>query len=110
MRQTSEDSVSVENRIEKRRCEVYLNIFIIALVLIEPNGSCGIPLRMWLTVYYLIATFQAVAYIVNEKLKLDPVYMHRHQLRAYLKSGLCFMGEALVMSWLLYGNIIYFSD
>ncbi len=94
---------------EKRRCEIYLNIFIIALVLIEPTGSCGIPLRMWLTVYYIIATFQASAYILNERLKVHPVYMHRNRMRSHLKTWLWVIGEVLVMSWLLYGNIIFFS-
>ena len=35
--------------------------------------------------------------------------MHRNRMRSHLKTWLWVIGEVLIMSWLLYGNIIFFS-
>jgi len=65
MSRSENDQASVESRVGKRRCEVYFNIFIIALVMMQPSGDCGIPIRLWLSIYFLICSVQAVAYILN---------------------------------------------
>lgn len=65
MSRSENDRATIESRVDKRRCEVYLNIFIIAIVMMQPSGDCGIPIRLWLSIYFLISSVQAVSYILN---------------------------------------------
>ena len=47
--------------------------------------------------------------MINEHLSNAPEYQHRHQFRLRMKYCLVIGVELFHVSWLIYGNIIYYS-
>jgi len=88
---------------------VKLTLLLILLLILEyqkKNGnSCGIPLILWLEVFFFII-------LISGLFELNLIWItrccHRYRIHYFLIQGGIL--AILVTSWLIYGFIIYFSD
>lgn len=79
-------------------------IFMVILLLDYDTKQCGIPLIMWLTVY-----FGSLA--LNMLLKLTNIIFNKKiKWLKYLSNGYTIIMFVFMFCWLIYGNVLYFAD
>lgn len=80
------------------------------MLVTDTRVDCGIPIRGWLIGYFTFITFQTVTQLYLDHLRDSPLYQARPLLRKVIRTTLFVGAEALVLTWLIYGNFLYYSS
>ncbi len=80
------------------------------LVYSEGVLNCGISIQGWLIVSLLISCLETITSMLNDKMADLPDYQHRRNFRLRIYYSMFFGVEAFHVSWLIYGNLLYFSE
>ena len=88
-------------------CDVFVYILLIWVLISFSSGApkCGIPVAMWNIVYISLFMFNSI-------IKLMQIVIIRYciQFRARYTLITMVIFNFTVVGWLIYGNVIYFSD
>ena len=83
---------------------VYGAIIFIYMTYVD-DSKCGIPVTAWLLVHISLFMANSVA-----RFLLIIVVRHFNEYRVYYNIVSTLFINCLIVGWLIYGNILYFSD
>mmetsp|Transcript_37317 Transcript_37317/g.35912 ORF Transcript_37317/g.35912 Transcript_37317/m.35912 type:complete len:155 (+) Transcript_37317:283-747(+) len=91
------------------KCDFYLNLLTMIIILFSEPPACKMPLQFWLFVYFMIQMGQIGYHLMVEKIDDSTYFQQRRKLKMYIKKLSIVALESFHMGWILYGNVLYFS-
>ena len=87
-----------------------MTVFTIFIIVVQiPAISCDIPLPYWLVVFFCLNLVQTCDKFIREKIDDAQCLQERRLVRKYLKILFVVSVELFYISWLIYGNALYYS-
>ena len=77
--------------------------------MLSDGRDCGIPIKKWLILHFLIQMARTGTHMVIAKLDEIPIVRQSRTMRKVLKGALLLTVEFAFCGWLVYGNVLYFS-
>ena len=59
------------NQWSKRKCNIYLHVFVFFICLFAETPKCGIPLAKWLAVQFMFLIFETLIMELRERMNLS---------------------------------------
>jgi len=100
-----------EKEISSMKIEFYIDIVVLILILgfliwdKSNHKGCGIPIREWLIVFFIIWLSKSAVSLMK-----IPIIRNHPNSKIGFSTGIFLVMNGLLICWLVFGNVIWFSD